>query len=50
MKAALIAKGQVPSRSHDLAYLARTLAIAYPGTKWPTEDLRFLTRAAVEFR
>lgn len=50
IKAALIQRGIVPPRIHDLVPLAQQLADLVPGWSPPTEDLRFLTRAAVVFR
>jgi HEPN domain-containing protein len=50
MKALLIQKETVPPRTHDLVHLDQLLAAATAGWSWPVEELRFLTRAAVEFR
>ena len=50
MKALLIYLGVTPPRTHDLAVLDRLLAPACPGWLWPVEELRLLTRAAVDFR
>lgn len=50
MKALLIHRAIVPPRTHDLVELSRLLASASPDWSWPVEDLRFLTRASVEFR
>jgi HEPN domain-containing protein len=50
MKALLIHLGVTPPRTHDLAALDRLLTPACPGWSWPVEELRFLTRAAVDFR
>ncbi len=50
MKALLIQAGVTPPRTHDLTTLDQLLGPACPGWSWPTKDLRFLTRAAVEFR
>jgi len=50
MKALLIHLGVTPPRSHDLVVLDRLLAPVCPGWSWPVEELRLLTRAAVDFR
>lgn len=50
MKALLIHRGVTPPRSHDLVALDRLLAPVCPGWSWPMEELRLLTRAAVDFR
>jgi len=50
MKALLIHLGIVPPRSHDLTELERLLAPVCPQWSWPVQELRFLTRAAVDFR
>ena len=50
MKAALIAQGSVPPKTHDLPFLDKFLRSACPDWSWPLEELRFLTRAAVDFR
>jgi HEPN domain-containing protein len=50
MKALLIDRGVTPPRSHDLVALDRLLAPACPEWAWPVEELRLLTRAAVDFR
>lgn len=50
MKALLIHLGTVPPRSHDLTQLDRLLGPVCPQWSWPVRELRFLTRAAVEFR
>ena len=50
MKALLIHLGVTPPRTHDLAALDRLLTPACPGWSWPVEELRLLTRAAVDFR
>jgi HEPN domain-containing protein len=50
MKALLIHLGVTPPRSHDLVALDRLLAPACQGWSWPVEELRLLTRAAVDFR
>jgi len=50
MKALLIHLGVTPPRTHDLSTLDRLLAPVCQGWSWPAEELRFLTRAAVDFR
>lgn len=50
MKAVLIDRGVVPPKTHDLPQLNRLLQQACPGWSWPVEQLRFLTRASVDFR
>ena len=50
MKALLIHLGIVPPRTHDLTELARLLSPVCPQWSWPVPELRFLTRAAVDFR
>jgi HEPN domain-containing protein len=50
MKALLIHLGVTPPRTRDLATLDRLLAPVCPGWSWPVEELRLLTRAAVDFR
>jgi HEPN domain-containing protein len=50
MKALLIHLGAVTTKTHDLAFLDQLLAPVYPGWTWPSDDLRFLSRAAVAFR
>jgi HEPN domain-containing protein len=50
MKGLLIHVGVIPPRTHDLVYLADMLAPLCPGWSAPVEDLRFLTRAAVDYR
>jgi HEPN domain-containing protein len=50
MKALLIHLGIVPPRTHDLTELGRLLAPVCPQWTWPVQELRFLTRAAVDFR
>jgi hypothetical protein len=46
----MIAAGHTPPRIHDLAVLSYRLAAVLPGWSWPDEEMRFLTRAAVEYR
>ena len=50
MKAVLITRGVIPSKTHDLTQLNTILSSALPQWSWPTEELRFLTQAAVAFR
>lgn len=50
MKALMIDRGVTPARAHDLVVLDRMLKSACPGWFWPVEELRLLTRAAVDFR
>jgi len=50
MKALLIHGGVTPPRSHDLTALSRLLEPLWPGWSWPAEELRLLTRAAVDYR
>jgi HEPN domain-containing protein len=50
MKALLIEQGIVPPRTHDLVQLDQLLRPVSSGWLWAVEALRFLTRAAVEFR
>ncbi len=50
LKAALIAHGVTPPKTHDLALLHRLLAPADLEWSPAVDDLRFLTRAAVDFR
>ena len=50
LKAALIARGEIPPKTHDLAALSRLLCSSDPEWHWPTEQLRLLSRAAVIFR
>lgn len=50
MKALLIHLGVTPPHTHDLATLDRLLAPVCPSWSWRAEELRLLTRAAVDFR
>jgi HEPN domain-containing protein len=50
MKAVLISKGVMPPRTHDLIRLNDLLQSAIVDWTWPLPDLRFLDRAAVQFR
>jgi len=50
MKALLIHLGEIPPRTHDLAHLDHLLSGLCPDWSWPVEELRFLSRSAVEYR
>lgn len=50
LKALLISQGHTPPRTHDLVFLSHQLDSGTREESWLTEDLRFLTRAAVAFR
>lgn len=50
MKALLIHLGVTPPKAHDLCALEALLAPVCPAWSWPARDLRFLTRASVDFR
>lgn len=50
MKALLIHLGVIPTKTHDLSFLDQLLSPACHKWSWRSEDLRFLTRAAVAFR
>jgi HEPN domain-containing protein len=50
IKALLIHHGVTPPRIHDLVHLDQLLSPVVTEWSWPVEELRFLTRAAVEFR
>jgi HEPN domain-containing protein len=50
MKALLIHRGVVPPRTHDPVHLDQLLTPTVAVWSWPLDELRFLTRAAVEFR
>jgi HEPN domain-containing protein len=50
MKALLIHLGVIPTRTHDLSFLDQLLTPVCPKWSWLSDDLRFLTRAAVAFR
>ena len=50
LKAALIARQQIPPRTHDLTVLSRLLRSTDPQWQWSVQDLRLLSRAAVDFR
>ncbi len=47
LKALLIDKGVTPPKIHDLPELSRLLGPVCPGWRWPVEELRLLSRAAV---
>lgn len=50
MKALLIHLGIVPPRTHDLTELDRLLGPVCAQWSWLVQELRFLTRASVDFR
>jgi len=50
LKAALIVKGEVPPKTHDLTILSGPLSSLGPEWYWPVEELRLLSRSAVMFR
>ena len=50
MKAALIARGQTPPKTHDLTVLSTLLGSLGLGWHWPVEELRLLSHSAVIFR
>lgn len=50
MKAMLIHLAITPPRSHDLVALDSLLTPVCQGWSWPVAELRYLTRAAVDFR
>ena len=50
MKALLIHLGVTPPKTHDLRALEALLVPVCPAWSWPAQDLRFLTRASVDFR
>ena len=50
MKALLIARGELPPKTHDLVVLADTIFRDNPNWQWPEDELRFLSHAAVAFR
>ncbi|MFI5331884.1 MAG: HEPN domain-containing protein [Desulfobaccales bacterium] len=50
MKALLIHLDVMPTKTHDLAFLDQLLTPVCPGWSWSSDDLRFLSRAAVAFR
>ena len=50
MKAVLIDRGLLPPKTHDLLLLDQLLRQAITAWSASKDDLRFLTRAAVDFR
>ncbi len=50
MKALLIHLGSIPPKTHDLVALDRLLVPLTADWSWPLEELRFLTRASVDYR
>lgn len=50
LKAALIACGEVPPRTHDLPFLQRLLATERPEWNWDLSELRLLSRSAIASR
>jgi HEPN domain-containing protein len=50
MKALLIHHNIVPPRTHNFTELDRLLRPVEPQWSWPVQELRFLTRASVDFR
>ena len=50
MKGLLIQRGVMPPKTHDLPVLSELLRPNYPACSFGIEELRFLTRAAVDFR
>ena len=50
IKAILIDYGTVPLKVHDLAVLSRLLTSVCDDWDWNMEELRFLSRASVEYR
>jgi len=50
LKAALIARGKLPAKTHDLVVLSDLLRSIEPQWHWPVEELRLLSRSAVSFR
>jgi len=50
MKALLIHLGVTPPKTHDLRALEALLAPVCPQWSWPGQELRFLSRASVDFR
>jgi HEPN domain-containing protein len=50
LKAAVIAKGEIPPKTHDLTILSGLLTSLDPGWHWPVEELRLLSHSAVIFR
>jgi HEPN domain-containing protein len=50
MKALLIHLGVTPPKTHDLGALEALLTPVCAAWSWAAQDLRFLTRASVDFR
>jgi HEPN domain-containing protein len=50
MKGLLIQLGALPPKSHDLIQLGNLLTNACQEWEWPVEELRYITRAAVDYR
>lgn len=50
MKGLLIANGDVPSKTHDLLYLSDLLKPHLSEPLGPEDEIKYLTRAAVDFR
>jgi len=50
LKAAVIARGEIPAKTHDLTVLSALLGSLDDGWHWPVEELRLLSRSAVIFR
>jgi len=49
-KALLIDRGTIPPKAHDLVHLSRLVRAVCQDWDWSMEELRYLTRAAVDFR
>ncbi len=50
LKAVVIAKGEIPPKTHDLTILSSLLSSLEPEWHWAVEQLRLLSRSAVIFR
>lgn len=50
LKAALILNQRTPPKAHDLVILSRSLSSIHPEWRWPVDEMRLLSRAAVIFR
>ena len=50
LKASLIAKEEIPPKTHDLTILGGLLSSLDPHWHWPVEELRLLSRSATVFR
>jgi len=50
MKALLLRRNTIPPKTHDLAYLASLLEEAGEPLSWPSHELHYISRAAVEYR